>query len=102
MFKRIVVKRDYGKCLHKILLSFILLGFIVVHFSLLFDTMLVFAFLLLPISTLWGHGNMIRPRTWFNPEGTDGNHVGCGVQKDWPHTEFEDVLGEKPDCMNFW
>merc|ERR1711955_195368 len=26
-----------------------------------------------------GHGNMIRPRTWWNPEGWDGNHVGCGV-----------------------
>ena len=72
----------------------------------------------LPISSILGHGiqsafyelyldeyycegNMIRPKTWFNPDGTDGNHVGCGVL-DLPHTEFEDVQGEKPDCMNFW
>ena len=46
---------------------------------------------------------MIRPRSWMNPEGTDGNHIGCGILKELPKdTEFEHVLGEKPDCMNFW
>ena len=39
----------------------------------------------------------------MNPEGTDGNHIGCGILKELPKdTEFEHVLGEKPDCMNFW
>ena len=46
-------------------------------------------------------GNMMRPRTWFNPDGTDGNHVGCGIL-DLPHTEFEEHSGHPPDCMNFW
>merc|ERR1712098_882604 len=40
------------------------------------------------IPSIMGHGNMIRPRTWWNPEGWDGNHVGCGVL-DLPDTEFE-------------
>ena len=47
-------------------------------------------------------GNMIKPKTWFDPEGTDGNHRGCGILHGLPHTEFEDVEGHKPDCMNFW
>jgi len=35
----------------------------------------------------------------MNPEGTDGNHIGCGILKELPKdTEFEHVLGEKPDC----
>merc|ERR1719411_711297 len=59
-------------------------------------------FALFPISSIMGHGNMIKPRTWFDPEGTDGNHRGCGILHGLPHTEFEDVEGQKPDCMNFW
>ena len=48
-------------------------------------------------------GNMIKPRTWFDPEGTDGNHRGCGILDGLPHhTEFEEETGNKPDCMNFW
>ena len=46
---------------------------------------------------------MIRPRSWMNPEGTEGNHIGCGILKEFPsNTEFEHVQGEKPDCHNFW
>ena len=46
---------------------------------------------------------MIRPRTWWNPEGWDGNHVGCGVL-DLPDTEFEhhNSHARAPDCMDFW
>ena len=46
---------------------------------------------------------MIRPRTWWNPEGWDGNHVGCGVL-DLPDTEFEhhNSHASAPDCMDFW
>ena len=46
---------------------------------------------------------MIRPRTWWNPEGWDGNHVGCGVL-DLPDTEFEhhNNHASAPDCMSFW
>ena len=48
-------------------------------------------------------GNMIRPRTWMNPEGTDGNHVGCGILKDLPtNTEYEHHSGREPDCMDLW
>ena len=48
-------------------------------------------------------GNMIRPRTWWNPVGWDGNHVGCGVL-DLPDTEFEhhNSHARAPDCMDFW
>ena len=46
---------------------------------------------------------MIKPKTWFDPEGTDGNHRGCGILNGLPHhTEFEEETGNKPDCMNFW
>ena len=46
---------------------------------------------------------MIRPRSWMNPEGTDGNHIGCGILKEFPsHTEFEQSSGKKPDCHKFW
>ena len=46
---------------------------------------------------------MIRPRTWWNPVGWDGNHVGCGVL-DLPDTEFEhhNNHASAPDCMSFW
>ena len=46
---------------------------------------------------------MIRPRSWMNPEGTDGNHIGCGILKEFPsNTEFEQSSGKKPDCHKFW
>ena len=44
---------------------------------------------------------MIRPRTWWNPVGWDGNHVGCGVLE-LPATEYEEKNDKKPDCMNLW
>merc|ERR1719167_1437618 len=55
------------------------------------------------IPSIMGHGNMIRPRTWWNPEGWDGNHVGCGVL-DLPDTEFEhhNSHASAPDCMDYW
>jgi len=58
---------------------------------------------LLLIPSIMGHGNMIRPRTWWNPVGWDGNHVGCGVL-DLPDTEFEhhNSHASAPDCMDFW
>merc|ERR1712240_745496 len=59
--------------------------------------------ILFHIPSIMGHGNMIRPRTWWNPEGWDGNHVGCGVL-DLPDTEFEhhNSHASAPDCMDFW
>ena len=44
---------------------------------------------------------MIYPRPWWYPDGWGTGKIGCGVL-DLPHTEFEDVLHKKPDCMNFW
>jgi len=61
---------------------------------------LYFLFLFL-IPSIMGHGNMIYPRPWWYPDGWGTGKIGCGVL-DLPHTEFEDVLHKKPDCMNFW
>jgi len=61
---------------------------------------LQYFYILFLIPSIMGHGNMIRPRTWWNPVGTEKD-IGCGVL-DLPHTEFEDVNHKKPDCMNLW
>ena len=45
---------------------------------------------------------MIKPHVWMRPNNMDGNHIGCGVLKHLPPTEFEDETGHKPDCLNFW
>ena len=45
---------------------------------------------------------MIKPHVWMRPNNMDGNHIGCGVLKHLPHTEFEEESGHKPDCLNFW
>ena len=46
-------------------------------------------------------GNMMRPRTWWNPEGSDQKYVGCGLL-DLPDTEYEEHSHHKPDCMKMW
>ena len=46
-------------------------------------------------------GNMIKPRTWFDPEGTDGNHRGCGILHGLPHhTEFEEETGDPTGLLS--
>merc|ERR1711915_387626 len=63
--------------------------------------MFIYSLFIFMIPTIMGHGNMMRPRTWWNPVGWKENQVGCGVL-DLPPTEFEEKKGIKPDCMNLW
>ena len=56
-----------------------------------------------------GHGNMVKPMTWWDSnevgwcwsETGANNHLGCGVL-DLPENEFTDVTGKEPDCFEYW
>jgi len=55
------------------------------------------ALVMVPLTKVAGHGNMVYPPVWMHQD----HNIGCGVL-DLPDTEHEHVNGNKLDCLNMW
>jgi len=73
----------------------------------LFQFLGFFAFL----SSVKGHGNMVKPavwadydnRAWWYDENGDNYKIGCGVLEGMPtDTDYTIATGEPIDCLHMW